>query len=208
MYQHWEPDAADIQKLKKYFATAIGPWEPYKYYDKKPTMEIMGEEWMSFHMAREEERSENDAQETEAQETNKLEITKCKSHHNKLTIQKQHGEAVSTSKMAPSEVPNEPTFMDALQDGDGDENPLLLADEKSNLKPQDCLGKAFHLAINYSTFLCKPEINQFLEQMDADKFFGYNEPFNTFAFVIQAKATIPEAEALQPYLTWQPLKAV
>jgi len=188
MYQHWEPAKDKISKLKKHFVTAIGPWEPHRYYDGKPTMEIMGSEWMSFHTAKEVKNTnvEVDASPPIMQET---------FPHNVFLS-------------PPSEIPNEPFFIDALQDEDGDDNPPLYVNAAENLKPKECLGKAFHLSINYITFLCNPEVNNFLDNLDNSELLGHNEPFNTLAFAIQAKASIPEAEALQPYLAWRPLKVI
>jgi len=78
----------------------------------------------------------------------------------------------------------------------GDENPLLYLDAKEQLKPKERLGKSFHLSINYTMFLHKPDIDCFLDTLDDGKLMGHNEPFDTLAFAIQAKTTIPDAESL------------
>jgi len=201
MYQHWEPDENDISKLKKHFATAIGPWEPYKYYDGKPTMDIMGEEWMSFHTAQEEERkSDNDPKP----------LIDTPSQQNQVQCEPTNG---STSTLPvlhgrPSKTPNELFFINTLQEVGGDENPLLYMDAKEWLKPKERLGKAFHLSLDYTMFLQEPEIDHFLDMLDDGELLGHNEPFDTLAFAIHAKATILDAKSLQPYLAWQPLEVI
>jgi len=164
-------------------------------------MEIINSEWMSFHAAQEEERQPTTAHEAkeEKQATNKI-AEQLPPHFvtHMLTV-------LAT---LPSEEPNKLFFMDALQAKDGDENPLLFKDAKEKLKPHNWIGKAFHLSIDYSTFLHNPAVDLFLDKIDHDELLGHNEPFDTMAFAIRAKATIPKVEALQPYLAWQPLEVV
>jgi len=42
-------------------------------------------------------------------------------------------------------------------------------------------------------FLCKPDIDHFLDTLDEGKLMGHNEPFDTLAFAICTKATILDA---------------
>jgi len=174
MYQHWEPTKSDIEKLRKHFATAIGPWEPQCYYDGKPTMDIMGMEWMSFHTAWEHghppEKTNNN---TEGVNTVQEPLTVTALDPNKKVMYDP-----------PSETPNEPYFIDALQHESEDENPLLFVVAKEQMKPREWLGKAFHLSIDYSSFLCHPEVDTFLDHLDHDELMGHNEPFDTLAFAI------------------------
>jgi len=197
MYQHWEPSNDDVEKLKRHFATAIGPWEPHQYYNRKPTMDIMGSEWMSFHAAREKEQPSGATHIAVDNGAKKHPLTKIVIDHNQSVI-----------NTPPSETPNEPFFIDALQYEGEDENPLLYVDAKEQMKPRECLGKAFHLSIDFSSFICDPDVDTFLDHLDHDELMGHNEPFDTLAFAIRAKATIPEAEVLQPYLAWRPLEVV
>jgi len=201
MYQHWEPDENDISKLKKHFATAIGPWEPYKYYDGKPTMDIMGEEWMSFHTAQEEEHKSDDDPKPLIDTPGQQNQVQCEPTDGSTSI-------LPILHSEPSETPNELFFIDALQEVGGDENPLLFLDAKEQLKPKERLGKAFNLSIDYTMFLQEPEIDHFLDTLDDGELLGHNEPFDTLAFAIHAKATIPDAESLQPYLAWRPLEVI
>jgi len=113
---------------------------------------------------------------------------------------KREGTPMQMYLLPPSRIPNELFFSDALQEEGGDENPLLYLDAQEWLKPKEWLGKAFHLSIDYNTFLRGPKIDNFLNNLDNSEIMGHNEPFDTLAFAICAKATIPKAEVLHP--TW------
>jgi len=56
--------------------------------------------------------------------------------------------------------------------------------------------------------LLSQDVDQFLDTLDNDKLLGWNEPFDSFAFAAQTKATLIEAKYLQPYLAWRPLQVI
>jgi len=108
--------------------------------------------------------------------------------------------------LAPSETSIEPLFTQQAKDEDLEEPYYFDPSDKMSKRNQR--GRAFHLSINYDQFLCKAEVNSFLNGLDNEELLGYNEPIDTFAFALQAKATIPDAVKLQPYLAWHPLEVI
>jgi len=94
------------------------------------------------------------------------------------------------------------------------DNTLDDKEEPYYFDPSDCINertrcrKAFHLTMDFSTFVCNAQVDSFLDDLDHTELLGYHEPFDTYAFAMQAWATIKDAEALQPFLAWRPLEVI
>jgi len=81
-------------------------------------------------------------------------------------------------------------------------------DPSDNMLDKNCHGHTFHLTTDLTTFIRDAEADKFLNDCDSKELLRHNKPFNTLAFVMQAHATILEAEELQPFLAWHPLKVI
>jgi len=69
-------------------------------------------------------------------------------------------------------------------------------------------GQAFHLSTTLNNFIRMAEVDRFLKDIDNEELLGFYKPFDMLAFSMQARATIPEAEKLQPFLAWHPLEVI
>jgi hypothetical protein len=140
------------------------------------------------------------------------------------------------SDVIPGEVGTEPFFMDSSEYEEGKEPDTLyflnavqdkadydddlFDDPCSDMSPRNRLGRAFHLSIDPNVFVREGQIYDFLDKMDNQKLFGYNEPFDSLGFTVesvknqvhgygmQTKATIKDAEWMQPYLGYRPLNVI
>jgi len=104
-------------------------------------MDIMGLEWMSFHTAREEEcqmSTDSPILGKEPHDTLTNTIVSPMLTNNKMNN-------LPNLMNHPSKQPNKSFFIDALQDEDECEDPLLFVDAKDQMKPKEQLGKAFHM---------------------------------------------------------------
>lgn len=95
-------------------------------------------------------------------------------------------------------------FLDAHEHLDDDTH---FYDPSDDLSAPSRLGKAFHLTIDYE-FVRTHQVDTMLDQLPDDELYGYNEPFDTFAYGMRTAATLPNAERLQPFLGYRPLEVI
>jgi hypothetical protein len=93
---------------------------------------------------------------------------------------------------------NELPFLDAQERMHDDD--AYFYDPSDNLSPAARLGRAFHLSVDYTFFIRDHHVDTFLAQLHDDELYGYNEPFDTYAYGMRIAATLPNAERLKPFL--------
>jgi len=109
----------------------------------------------------------------------------------------------------PSEKPNEPFFLNTGQTtpNEKEEEPYYF-DPSDDFSEKKRRGRTFHLSMDYNLFMRSAQVDKFLDDIDDEELLGHHEPFDALAFAMRTKATIPEAEKLQPFLAWQPLEVI
>ena len=63
------------------------------------------------------------------------------------------------------------------------EQELYFFDASDDFQPCSCLGKAFHLSLDYESFLWDHEVDSFIEDLDQDELFGQNISFDGYGYV-------------------------
>ena len=63
------------------------------------------------------------------------------------------------------------------------EQELYFFDTSDDFQPCARLGKAFHLSLDYESFLRDHEVDSFIEDLDQDELFGQNISFDGYGYV-------------------------
>jgi len=207
MFEHWTPTTDDLQTLPRKFATAPGPWQPQSFYNGQPTIPTINDSYEYF--------STYDASTMLAFMNTQEKLSDKNSETNHIqepTIAVTHDPAyLALLQLVPSELPNEPFFLDAYQTDvelDHAQDSNSYADPSAYFDTKHQLCRAFHLSIDYTQYLRNSTVDQFPNQLDDHDLLGHNEPMDTLAFAITAHALLADAEHLQPFLAWCPLEVV
>jgi len=175
--------------------TNVGPWEPQQYYDADGSLELVITPTSTAYNTMLSSTTKGIKQNDPFEGTTEL-----------IPIAPAATNA-PTMSIPPSEKPNEPQFMTSCALKDDKEEPYYF-DPSDNMSDKNRRGHAFHLTTDLTTFVRDAEVDKVLDNLDSEELLGYNEPFDTLAFSMQARATIPEAEKLQPFLAWRPLEVI
>ena len=103
------------------------------------------------------------------------------------------------------EVKPELAFLDAVQKV---EERLYYYDPSDDMSPKSRLTRAFHLSVDYESFVREKDVDNLLDNLPDDDLLGHHEPWDTRAFAIQTSANMKDASKIQPYLGYRPLEVV
>ncbi len=190
-FQHWTDD--DNENIPVHFMMNIGPWEPQRFYDADDPMDsVITLVSTAYNAIADQLPSMGDSNVIEPTTTTKV---------------VRSVDAESPWSQMPSEPPNEPLFMTNTTPIEIEGEPHFF-DPSNNMSEKSRRGRAFHLSTDLNIFIRTAEVDNCLDNLEDEEMLGYYEPFDTLAFAIQARATIPEAEKLQLFLAWRPLEVI
>jgi len=194
-FQHWSSNENETFPIQ--YMTNIGPWEPQQFYDANDSLgPVISPVSIMYHTT-----SSSPAIEASMiNEGSSVDATF-------MTRVTQTMGTNSPWSTTPSEPPNEPKFMTSDTLTNEEEEPYFF-DPSDNMSERNRQGWAFYSSTNLNKFFHMAKVDRFLDDIKDDELLGFYKPFNMLAFSMQARATIPEAKKLQPFLAWCPLEVI
>jgi len=194
-FQHWSSNENKTFPIQ--YMTNIGPWEPQQFYNANDPLDPVISPVLTVYNAMSSAPAIKASLTHEGRSIDSMDTTR---------VTQPTGIDLPWSS-TPSETPNKPKFMTSDTPIDEEEEPYFF-NPSNNMSERSRQGRAFHLSTTLNDFIRTAEVDRFLKDIDNEELLGFYKPFNMLAFSMQARATIPEAEKLQPFLAWCPLEVI